>query len=157
MLRRPVRWLRKQDRRDPDRHWRAIVIGLPASRGSALSASISRQAQPSCPQRDVSVSLDVVGHTDGVRMTRPSFDHAVLRQIDPAGISSQRRVRFRSGLLWRPERHGRARCRELAVLFLPATARQLVGICWYRQQSTLLCPGQQPDLAVADRGFANQL
>ena len=43
---------------------------------------------------------------DGVRLTRLSLDLAILCEVDPDGISSQSRVRFRSGRLWRPERHG---------------------------------------------------
>jgi hypothetical protein len=35
----------------------------------------------------------------GVRLTRPSLDLAILCEVDPDGISSQSRVRFRSGRL----------------------------------------------------------
>ena len=48
----------------------------------------------------------------------------------PAGTSSQRRVRFRSGRFWRPECDGRRLLpRSLQFLFLPAnTVRHIVGI-----------------------------
>jgi hypothetical protein len=39
-------------------------------------------------------------------MTRSSLDLAIYCSVDPDGSSNQSRARFRSGRLWRPERHG---------------------------------------------------
>ncbi len=40
------------------------------------------------------------------RASIAAHDPQILCEVDPDGISSQSRVRFRSGRLWRPERHG---------------------------------------------------
>jgi hypothetical protein len=97
-----------------DGHWHAIVIGRPqiadqrrtiSAFGVGLAPSPT-ESTPEVVQHEVSVSLGIVGPMDGVRLTRPSLDLAILCEVDPDGISSQSRVRFRSGRLWRLERHG---------------------------------------------------
>jgi hypothetical protein len=76
----------------------ALGVGLAPSRNESTS-EVVRHA--------VSVSLGIVGRNGwGLRPTRPSLDRAILCEVDHDGISSQSRVRFRSGRLWRPERHG---------------------------------------------------
>jgi hypothetical protein len=81
-------------------------------------------------QYEVSVSLGIVGPMDGVRPTRPSLDLAILCEVDPDGISSHSRVRFRSGAIVETRTAWRVPAAvELSVYFLPAnTARQFVGI-----------------------------
>jgi hypothetical protein len=97
---------------------------------SAFGVGLTPSATESTPevvQHEVSVSLGIVGHNGwGLRLTSPSLDRAILCEVDPVGISSQSPVRFRSGRLWRPERHGRACCRKPAVLFLPAMPRVIL-------------------------------
>jgi hypothetical protein len=101
---------------------------------SAFAVGLAPSATESTPevvQHEVGVSLGIVGHNGwGLRLTRPSLDRAILCEVDPEGISSQSRVRFRSGRLWRPERHGACLLPwSLLFYFWPANgARHLVGI-----------------------------
>jgi hypothetical protein len=76
-------------------HWHAIVIGRPANRGPA--------------SRDQRVS---VGLARDAKSNRSS------------GNSSQSRVRFRPGRLWKPERRGACLLPgKPTILFLPANPR----------------------------------
>jgi hypothetical protein len=66
---------------------------------SAFGVGLAPSATESTPevvQHEVGVSLGIVGHNGW-----GTHDETL-----PDGISSQSRVRFRSGRLWRPERHG---------------------------------------------------
>src|ERR1700733_13109344 len=96
---------------------------------SAFGVGVAPGATDSIPevvQHEVSVSPGILG-AQWSMTGPPSTSRYYVRSISTG--SSQRRVRFQSGRLWRSERHGRAYCREPPVLFLATnTAHHTVGI-----------------------------
>lgn len=100
---------------------------------SAFGVGLEPSATESTPevvQHEVSVSLGIVGTMDGVRMTRPSLDLAILCYVDPDGIFESEPGSIpvgaivETGTAW-----GVPAAVEPPVLFLPAKgARHLVGI-----------------------------
>jgi hypothetical protein len=60
---------------------------------------------------------------DGVRMTRPALDLPILGQVDPAAISIRAGLISVGTILETGGGMGRSRCKEPAVLFLPAIWR----------------------------------
>src|SRR5246500_5366662 len=87
-----------------------LVYGFLTTSPNAIVAPIHSKAMPVILTTSAKTSLDL----------------AILCEVDPNGISSQSRVRFRSGRLWSLERHRRALCGKPAVLFLSANTRVIL-------------------------------